>query len=81
MRKPDVTLFIHDAAQGHAPHFKQVDLLPVHARNGVVGIGQTDKGNILISPVLLECRGRVRTDRQYLHAAAGKFFMVITQAR
>ena len=77
----DIALLVNDAVQRHSTEFEQVHLLPIHLRNGMVGIGQADEGDAFIPPIALKRLVVIRTDRKNLHAAAGKFFVAISQAR
>ena len=45
---------IYDAVQRHTSQLEQVHFLPVRARHGMIGIWQTDKGDLLIPPELLK---------------------------
>ena len=81
MGKPDIASSIDNAIQGHPSQLEQVDFLSIQAGNGVVGIGQADKGDLLILPIELKHRGRIGSDGQDFCAAAGEFFIAIAQAR
>ncbi len=77
----DGTIPIYHTAQRHAPQLEEVDLLPVLQRDPVIGIRQTGEGNSFILPVLLETGRWIGTDGQDHHTTAGKFLVLIPQAR
>lgn len=81
MGKTDVSILINHAAQGHASHFEEVDLLTVHPRHAVIGVGQTDEGDAFILPILLECGWGIGSHSQDLRVAPHKALMVVPQAR
>jgi hypothetical protein len=54
MGKADIAMGIYDAVQRHTSQLEQVHFLPVRARHGMIGIWQTDKGDLLIPPELLK---------------------------
>ena len=81
MCEPHVSLFIDNAIQGHAPELEKINLLFVHARNAVIGIGQSDKRDSLIRPVALEGFPILWSDRENLRMTACKFIVSIPQAR
>lgn len=81
MGVPDEPLAIDDAIQRHAAQFEQVHLLFVNSGNAVVRIGQTDKGDVFLRPVLLKNRRGIGTNRQNFGAAARKLIVPVPQAR
>ena len=81
MRKADIALKIHNTIQRHASQLKKIHFLLVHSGNFMIGIWQADKGNIFIAPILLECRRRIRSDRNDLGTVTFELFIFITQAR
>jgi hypothetical protein len=81
MSKTDVTLGIDNTVQWHPSQLEQVDFLPVESGNGMVRVGQANKRNFLILPVLPEHICRIGPHRQDLRPAAGELFVSIAQAR
>jgi len=81
MCEADVTFAVHDTAQRHAPQLEQIYFLPIHSRNSVICIGQTNEGNLFIPPILFESRRRIGSDRKDHCAAARELFVFVTQAR
>ena len=77
----DIASGIDHAVQRHAPQLEDIDLLPVGSRYRVVGVRQADEGDTLIPPILLEDGRWVGPHSKNLNAAAGKFFVFISQAR
>jgi len=81
MRKTDIAFGVDDAAQRHSSQFEEVHFLAVGIRHGMIGVWQTDKGNVFVFPVSLKHSCRVGSYRQNFGAAAGESFVSITQAR
>jgi len=52
MGKADVPFGIKYAIQGHAPQLEEIHFLPVPSGNQVIWIGQPNKGNSFIPPIL-----------------------------
>ena len=81
MYKADITFGIDHAIQGHSSQLKEIHFLLIHSGNRMPGIGQADKWYSFISPILLECRKCIRTNRQDHRVTAPELLMLITQAR
>lgn len=77
----DITFAIHNAIQRHTSPLEEIHFLLVHSCNRMFGIGQADKGNLFILPVLLKCRTGIRANRHDQHITICEFFVFITQAR
>jgi len=72
---------VHNTAQGHTSQLEEIDLLPIQHSNRVAGIRQTNKGDVLITPILLKAHRCIGSHGQDLDAAALEFIIIITQAR
>ena len=81
MSVTDVTFGIDDTIQWHASQLEKINLLPVLSGNEMIGVGQPDKGDPFLGPVLLEGGQRIRSNGQDLSAAVPKFFIVVSQTR
>jgi hypothetical protein len=77
----DKPLAIDNAIQRHAAQFEQVHLLFVNSGNAVVRIGQADKGDVFLRPILLKGRRGIGSNRQNLRTASRKFIVLVPQAR
>jgi hypothetical protein len=81
MCKADVAFGVDHTVERHTSQLEQVDFLAVNSSNRMVRIGQADKGDPLLLPVLPKDRLGVRSDRQDLRAAACELFISIPQTR
>jgi hypothetical protein len=81
MGKADIALGVDHAVKRHASQLEQVDFLAVGAGNRMVRIGQANKGDAFVLPVLVEDRSRIRSYSQDLRAATGELAISISQAR
>ena len=77
----DIAFAVHDTVQRHATQLKKIHFLLVYSRNTTIFIGQPNKGNLFIRPILFECWRYIGADRQNLSTSAGEFFIFIAQAR
>ena len=81
MYKADITFGIDHTIQGHSSQLKEIHFLLIHSGNRMPGIGQADKWDLFILPILLKGRGRIRAHCQDNRIAVCEFFVLITQAR
>ena len=58
------TSLIHQHLGRHAPEFEQVDLLAIQVQDGMPGIGEAGKGQVIIAEIFAECPGILRTNDQ-----------------
>ena len=81
MGKADVSFGVDNTVQWHTTQFKKIDLLPVFLGDQVVRVGQPNKRNFFIPPILLKGRQWIRSYSQYFHTALCELLIFITQAR
>ena len=81
MCKADITFGIDHAVQRHAAQLKEIHFLPVHSRNRMFGVGQSNERNLFNLPISLKCRKYVRAHRQDHRVTALELLMLITQTR
>jgi len=81
MGKADIALLIDNAAQRHTAQLKKFHFLFIHSRHTMVGISQTNKGDIFLLPIFLEHHLRIGTYCQDLHATIKEFLVIISQTR
>lgn len=81
MRIPDIPFCVDDTVQWHAAQLEQIHFLPVHSRNGMIGVRQADKGNPLIFPILFEGRRLIGSNSQDFYPAALELSITVSQAR
>ncbi len=77
----DHALRIHHADQWHASHFEEIDLLSITQRHLMIQIGQADKRQLLLIPILAECILAIGTNGENLPAALRELLVLIAQAR
>ena len=77
----DIPFGIDHTVQRHASQLEEVDFLPIDSGNRMVRVGQADEGDVFVLPVLLKEAYRVGSYRHNFRAAAGKFFVFVTQTR
>ena len=77
----DISLFVHDTAQRHAPEFEEVDLLAIQAGDTMVGIRQADERNAFIGPIALKHIEGIGSHGEDLSSACYKFRIPVPQAR
>ncbi len=81
MSKADIALGVDHAIQRHTSHLEEIHFLAVHSRHRVIRIGQANKWNFMIGPILLEGCRRIRTDSQNFYAATLELLVIIPQTR
>lgn len=54
VRKAYPSLFVDDDLRRHAAELEQVDFLPIKLKHAMLGVGQSDKGQLMISPIILK---------------------------
>jgi len=81
MRKADIAFGIDDTVQRHASQLEEIHFLTIHSRYGMARVRQTNKGDLLIGPILPKDVQRIRSDSQNFHAAALEFFIFIPKTR
>ena len=54
MNIADIPFGINDAIHGHAPEFEEIDFLPIHLRDAMVGIRHSNERNMLSLPIALK---------------------------
>ncbi len=81
MRKADIAFGIDNAIQRHSSQLEELHLLPVGSCHRMVWIGQSDKRDLLIDPILLKDRQWIGADSQDFHVAAFELFITIPHTR
>ena len=81
MYKADITFGIDHIIQGHSSQLKEIHFLPVHSGNQMFSIGQPDKGNLFIPPILFKDQRRIGSHSQDFRAAARELIISVSQAR
>lgn len=81
MHEPQHTIFINQHLGWHAPKFEQVHFLTVKFQYPMFGIGQTDKWQLFLLPVISEGNRFFRTNHQYFRFQILKRFKILTQLR
>ena len=81
MRKANIPIFIDYTVQWHTAQFEEIDLLPVHPGNFMIGVRQANEWNVFVRPILLKGCRRIGTDRNNLYIAVNKLLIIVTQAR
>lgn len=81
MNVADHAIHVDHAVHGHAAKLEQIDLLPVHFCDRVFRVGQTDKGDVLTLPIMLERLKRIGPHCKKLHAARLKPGIGIAKTR
>ena len=81
MNIADIPVSINDAIHGHAPELEEIDLLPIHLRDAMVGIGHSDERNTLSLPIALERLRGIRTHSKKFCPTFDKAGIRIAKAR
>lgn len=81
MRKADEPFGVNDATQGHPSELKEVHFLPVTLGDQAIWVGQPNKGDRFILPVLPESGQSVRSYGYDFHAATREPLIIIPQTR
>ena len=81
MNVADIPVGIDDAIHGHAPELEEIDLLPVHLRNTMVGIGHSDEWDALPLPIPLEGLRSIWTHCKKFCPSIDKACICIAKAR
>jgi hypothetical protein len=81
MYKAHIAFGIDHAIQWHSSELKKIHFLLIHSGNRMPGIGQADKWDLFILPILLEYIRCIRAHCQDNRVAVCEFFVLITQAR
>ncbi len=81
MCKNLLALLVDDDQRGHATHLQPFDLLTVKIGHLVIGIGQPDKWQVFLLPILFERARTVGADCDDLRIPPDKFLVVLAQLR
>lgn len=73
--------FIDQHQRGHAPQFQKIHFLPEQIRDGMLGIGQADKGQFVFPPVSLVGKQAVGPDAENFRRTGGKVRVIVAQVR
>ena len=75
------SISINHHHEGHAPQFEEVHLLFVAQGHLVIGIGQSDKRQVLCPPIHRERRRPIRADGEDLGPSTCELRIVVAKAR
>jgi len=79
--EPDLALFVDHHQRRHAAHLEQLNLLSVLICDGVIGVSQTDEGDVFLLPVGHKSLLVFRTDSDNFAVTIRELLVVLAQLR